>query len=153
MVKELSVFDIRATDEKKEEQGIWVDYGPFAFKVRRMGPGNLEFTKMTEKALRPYQSAIRANTMDEKLARKILVEVFCKTVLVAWRKTITDPNTGEVTYAEGLIPDGKGGDIEYTLENAIETLTKARGALDDLIERASSLENFKADEVEETVKN
>lgn len=145
--KQLSVFDIRATDERKEAEGVWVDYGPFAFKIRRMGPGNLDFTKMTERSLRPYQSAIRADTMDEDLARKILVEVFCKTVLINWRKTVDGKHT------EGVMPDAAGNDIQFSVGTAINIFTRAKGALDDLIERASAIETFKADEVEDTIKN
>lgn len=145
--QQFSVFDIRTTDEAKEQEGIWVDYGPFAFKIRRMGPGNTEFTKMTDQKLRPYQAAIRNNAMDEKIARKILVDVFCRTVLVGWRKT----EDGVIT--EGILPDGAGKDIPFSVENAIEVFTKAKGALDDLLTKAAELENFKADEVEETAKN
>lgn len=145
--KQFSVFDIRKTDKKKEKEGIWIDYGPFGFKIRPMGPLNKDFMDLTEKTFRPYKAAMRAGTADEEVLYKLTAEVFCKTVLVNWRKTV------DGKHIEGVLPDAVGNDINFSVEAAINVFAKARGALDDLSIHATEISNFKEEEIEETSKN
>lgn len=145
--KQFSVFDIRKTDKKKSKEGVWIDYGPFAFKVRPMGVLNKEFMLLTESTFRPYRPAMNAGTMDETLMQKLSTEVFCKAVLVNWRKTVDGKHT------EGVLPDALGNDIQFSVEAAINVFTEATGALDDLCNHAAEIANFKEEEIESTVKN
>lgn len=131
-------YDTFKADESLEQQGIELDYGDAGlFKIARAGGSNKEFARLMEKVFRPYRRQMDAGTMDEKVADKLLAEVFAKTVILDW-KGVTDKN---------------GKNLPFNTENAVKLLTDLPDLFADLREQAMKIANFRAVEIEADLKN
>lgn len=131
-------YDTFKADENLEKEGIELDYGDAGlFLIARAGGSNKDFARMMEKVFRPYRRQMDAGTMDEKVADKLLAEVFAKTVILDW-KGVTDKN---------------GKNLPFNEANATKLLTDLPDLFVDLREQAMKVANFRALEVEADLKN
>ena len=105
---------------------------------------------MTEKRLRPYKQALKRGTMDQAVAEKISLEIFCATVLIGWR---TGSGTDDSPYQPNVLIDNDGKEITFSKEAAVKLFTQLPDLFDAVYEDACSLSTFQVNEEEKTAKN
>lgn len=140
----MSLFKIFKTDPKLEADGILIDYGndektgkPMRFRVARMGPSNQRFAKITDQRMKPYRRQLQTETMDLKLAEKLMMEIFVDTILLGWENITGD----------------KGGELVFNRENAIELFTALPDLYNDLREQAQKSALFREEVLENDLGN
>lgn len=129
-----SPFDMFDMDEKKEQEGVKVDYGPFWFRISRMDKGGTPFAHFMTEKFRPYTRAIQLGEMDAKIMEAITREGFAKHLVLSW---------GSLEHGDGKMP-GRGKKVlDFTPEN-VEQLFKDLPALfEDLLGEAKNARNFR----------
>lgn len=139
-----SPYQMFKTDSNLEKDGIKLNYGPFWIYVARAGGANKKFQKMLEARLKPYRRAIQTETLDESIAATILREVFAEGVVLGW---------GSEQFGEGRMPDDKGKEMPFSVENVIKLFTDLPELYRDVQEQASKVSLFRASNIEEDVGN
>lgn len=93
-VKKNSLFSRFAMDDKKEEQGVWVDFGDgIKVKVRRFkSKASQDARKELEK---PLTAEIRRGPLEEKVQEDLLIKQMAKAIIVDW-KGVTDEDGEEL---------------------------------------------------------
>lgn len=139
----MSLYTQFKTDEKIEQEGINVEYGtasngkPITFKVARTGGSNTKYLKLLEARTKPYRRQIQNDTLENKLAEKIFLEVFVDSVLLGWEN----------------VEDASGTLLVFNRENAIKVFTDLPDLYNDLREQASKSALFRAEIKEADAKN
>lgn len=125
------------TDKGLEETGIWLDYGPFRVRIARAGGANKRFARTLEAKTRPYQRAIKTETMDNAVAERIMRETFSTVVIIDWE---TKNEAGE--WEKNLqLPDGSMA--PPTPENISKVLEELSDLFIDIQEQAQKAANFR----------
>ena len=114
-----------------------LQYGDFKIEVKRAGSSNSAYTKLLAAKVKPFRFQIQSGTIDADVIRKVMAEVFAKTVIVGW---------------EG-VTDRKGKKLEFTHENCVKVLTDLPDMFEDIQDQADKLSNFRKEENEEVAKN
>jgi hypothetical protein len=149
-----SPFSLFKTDPDKEREGVIVNYGDEAwFKIARAGGANKRYLNMMGERLKPYRRQIQTETMDEKLADRIVMEVFTDTVLLGWGSRIEDPDDPSKTVDVNYIEDEGGARLDFNRENALRVLGELPELFAALRAEAERLGNFTAAVKEEDAKN
>ena len=134
----MSLYKTFKTDTSVETQGAWVDYDDgVSIRVARAGGSNKAYLKEVEKAYRKHRRGIDLETIGRDVLRKIMIEVYAKTVILDW-KGVTDA-------------DGK--ELVFNQENVKKILTDLPDLFDDLQTMAGKQALFLAAEVEDQTKN
>lgn len=140
----MSVFKQFATDTKKEvETGVEVTYGPNddgtvpTFTILRRGPSNQRYTKCLERESAPYRRLLDLGTLDPKTQEKVMIRVFCNSVLIGWKNVKTD----------------EGQEIAFNFENAVELMRKLPDLYYDLVAQADKAATFRSETLEADAKN
>jgi hypothetical protein len=139
-----SLFKQFKTDLKKEQEGIPVTYAANedgsipTFHVRRRGPTNPQWTKALERESAPYRRLLELGTLDPKIGDRIMLRVFCSSVLTGWENVQGQKNESR---------------LAYTLENAIQLFTELPELYLDLSEQAGKLAGFRIETQESDAKN
>lgn len=108
-----SLYQTFATDKALERDGIVLDYGfnshdqPIQIRIARAGGANAKFAKALEHKMRPYKRAIANETLDNKVAEKLLMETYAETVILGWNG----------------VEDREGVELEFTKDNVLKVLT------------------------------
>lgn len=144
--KSNSPYAMYATDKVKERDGVWLDFGTFGIKVRRVNASNKEFAKMAQKELKPHAKAIKRNTMDADLGAEISLNIFCHTVITDWRTTI------DGKHENGFILDSAGEQLEFSAENAITLFEQLPDLFNEVYQMAEDSTNFLIESDTETAK-
>lgn len=112
------------TDEKKSEEGTWVDIehdadGNVVARLLVARANNTKFQEYLRQIGKPYRRQIQADTMDQKLLTDLHRKAVARHVLLGW---------------EGLFDNG--AELEYSVENAERLLRMPY--FSDIVESASS---------------
>lgn len=144
-----SPFKQFATDENLEQQGIVLDYGDYAVKIKRAGGANQRFGKVLEAKQKPHRRQIQNETLNEDVAKRLLAEAYAEAVILNWghRKT---PD-GEIEW--GHMPDADGNLLPCTKPHVVETLVALPEWFADIREQASKVALFRRQEIEDTAGN
>lgn len=148
-----SPFAHFSTDTKREEAGVWLNFGDYGFHVRRLGAGNKRFKKMLEIESRPHLALIRRNKLDEETSDAINLKVFASTVLISWRRAEKDADGKFVKWVDGMMPSKTGEDIPFTVENACDLLKQLPELFAELFDLASTASTFAAEDEAQVAKN
>jgi hypothetical protein len=138
-----SLFKQFKTDLKKEQEGIPVTYAANedgslpTFHVKRRGPTNPQWAKALERESAPYRRLLELGTLDSKIADRIMLRVFCSSVLTGWEN----------------VQDKDNKALPYTFENAIQLFTELPELYLDLSEQAGKLAGFRIETQESDAKN
>lgn len=126
-----SFYDKFKTDENAEKgAGVTLNYGEMGkIIIHRAGGSNRKFANLLEKRMKPYTRQMQAGTMDEDLARSIMVEVYAKTVIIGW---------------DG-VKDRDGSELPFTEENVIRLMTDLPDLFRDIQSAAGDRSLFLAD--------
>ncbi len=134
----MSLYKQFQTDKELEKDGIVVQYGENSkgqateFRIARAGGANEAYTKRAEVVLKPYRRQIQTETIENKLAEKLLMGVFVDTVLKGWSN----------------VEDEKGKDLPFTRENAIKLFTDLPDLYRDLREQSDKSALFRLEILE-----
>lgn len=134
----MNLYNQFKTDPQLEKEGVWVQYGtteddkPIRFRVTRAGQNNVRYMKLMEQRLKPFRRQIQTETMDQKLARKLNLEIFVDAVLVDWEN----------------VRDESDQDLPFSRENAIKLFTDLPDIYEDLQEQATKAALFRQQTVE-----
>jgi hypothetical protein len=123
------------TDAKKEQEGVWHDLAE-GLRVKIARIGNPNYQKRFQAITKPYQRALRKNTLANEVAEKLHIQCLSETIVLDW---------------EGVEDGGK--EIPYSKDAAIALLTKypeLRSYINDI---ANELEGFQEELVEEGDEN
>lgn len=132
-----SAYDLFETVGSLEKTGVWIAIGPMEFLLARAGGENTEFKKAAQAKFKPFELALANDTMDEKLAQKLVIEVMCTTVLLGWRN----------------VYDRDKNELPFTKENAIKLLTDLPALFEKLQAEAQRIGNFRNKGNETVAKN
>lgn len=124
------------TDETKEEQGVWVNFGDgIKVKVRRFkSKASQDARKKLEE---PFTAEIRRGPLDEKIAEDLLIRQMAMAIVVDWQGVTSE--------------DGK--ELPCTFENKYEILKALPEFRDEIAAIAIDRDSFKASLQEEGEKN
>lgn len=134
--KKSTLFTRFKTDEKKEEEGIWVNFGEgFRVKVRRFkSKASQDARKELEK---PFTAEIRRGPLDEKIAEDLLIKQMAMAIIVDW---------------EGATNE-EGKSLPCTFENKYYVLKSLPEFRDEIAAIAIDRDSFKSASDEEGEKN
>lgn len=110
MTQALNLFAEFATDETREKDGVWREYGGTEFLVARQG--NRKYRERFLKLYKPHERLLKGNTeAAEAKSTEIMVDVMAHTILLDWK--------GKIVVEKG------GSPVEYSVENAKKALSLA----------------------------
>ena len=127
----------------KGKDAVTLDYGtnedgsPISFTVARMNRFNKKYVKALERITKPYRRQLELETLDEKLAESLFIEVFAESILIDWNG----------------VQDEEGKTIAYSKQNAAKLLELLPELYDDLKDKATRAGTFREEAAEEDVKN
>lgn len=117
------------TDEKLEVEGTWIDYGDDGkFLIARLG--NHKFNERHEALRKKYKGKL-----SNKQQKEITIQAMAETIFLGF---------------EGITENGIP--LEDTLENRKKILS-VRDVSDWIVEASRDMENFKAEQEKEDLKN
>lgn len=128
-----SPYAMYSSDKNLEAKGIWLDFGAFRIRVARAGGSNQKFKIALEQKLRPHQLQIKAGTMDNDLALRLLAEAYAEAIVLDWEN----------------VTDAAGKPMAFTEENVVKLFTDLPELFNEVQEQAGKLSNFRALEQEE----
>lgn len=95
----MSTYRQFRTSDNLETNGIWIDYGTAGrFRIARAGGANKRFTKKLQRLAKPFRKAIQAESMDDELADRLMMQAFCECVLIGW-EGVTGPDGNPLPYS------------------------------------------------------
>ena len=133
-----NIYEAFQTDAEMEQEGIEYDMGELGvFKLARAGGANMKFAKLVEKKTRPYRQQIDRGTIDPDLGNRLLAEAFAESVILGW------------TGVKGR--DNK--QIKYSPAAAVKLMLDLPELFNELREAATSMANFRNEQIEEDTGN
>ena len=123
------------TDKSLEEEGVEVQLDEDAF-ITVLRSNNARFKKLLIGLRKPYEHRIQRGRMDQKILDGLTVKAVAREVLIGWR---------------GIKDNGKT--IKYSPEAAEKLMKKYEDFQEDVLTAANTAETFRAEVVEENVKN
>lgn len=135
----MSLYSNFRTDPDLESgRGIRIDLGvEERVWIHRAGGANKNFQKAMQRLFRPYQRQVSNGTMDEEVARKIMMEAYAEAVLVRW---------------EG-ITDERGNPMEFNKQNAMKLFSDLPEVFSIIREEAEKVANFRSEQIQADVGN
>lgn len=125
-----SPYKLFKTNPDAEVNGTVINYGDEAwFRVARSGGANKKYLAAMTDRLKPFRRQIQTETMDEKVADRLVLEVFVDTVLLGWGSYVERPVVGgkpdevERVSRDGIIEGPEGEDITFGRDSALKVLT------------------------------
>lgn len=103
------------TSPQKEVQGFRLEMTPNKDNtipvviLSRMAPNNRRYQVVVEAVRRKHGRAIDMETISQDVSDKLVIEIFCKGVIVGW---------------EHIQPDDDGKDLAFSVDAAIELLSR-----------------------------
>ena len=123
------------TDKNKELTGVWEDFGNgCTVLIARIG--NENYAKVFRRISKPYQNAIRRQSLGNEKADELLIQAMAECIVLDWK---------------GLKEDGKT--IKYSKEECVRILKEYKDFRDQVSELATSMELFKREMDAEAEKN
>lgn len=139
----MSLYKQYATDTNLEKTGIELQYGENAnggeiiIRVARAGGSNTAYTKRMEALVKPYRRQIQAETIDNKVLEKLVMQAFAETVVLGWEN----------------VEDRNGNLMEFNVANVIQLFTDLPDLFKDVQEQAQKAVLFREDILEVESKN
>lgn len=139
----MSLYKQYATDANLEKTGIELQYGENAngdeiiIRVARAGGSNTAYTKRMEALVKPYRRQIQAETIDNKVLEKLVMQAFAETVVLGWEN----------------VEDRNGNPMEFNVANVIQLFTDLPDLFKDVQEQAQKAVLFREDILEVESKN
>jgi len=144
----MSMYSAFKTDQKKETEGVIVDFGNFRVTVRRAGGANKAFQKAMERIVAPYRRIAQLGTMQEGKMRELLAEGYAEAIITNWEyQKEAEDGLGEPVWTKGLeLADGSIGEV--TQENVKTVLVAQPDIFDMVKDVADNLRNYRTEDDE-----
>lgn len=123
----MSLKTLFKTDPKIANEGVWVEYpansdGSIpAFLLSRMSKVNKRYTKELRKATTPVQREIELGTLDEDRSERIMLDVFCRTIILDCRNLQPEDDGKVLAYTADaiskLLSDPEWSDLYADLQD------------------------------------
>ena len=126
------------------ELGVNEDGSRPTMYIARAGQQNQRYRKSMEAAYKPYKFQLDHGTMDNEVAQGILLTVFCKSCITGWTNVLLSDVTGN--------PEDTGF-ADFTPENAEKLLGDLPDLFEEVVAFANSVENYRAEELDNAAKN
>lgn len=139
----MSLYKQFRTDEKLEKEGIFLELGvtddgkPILIRIARAGGANVAFAKTMEAKMKPYRRQLQTETLDSKVAEKILMEVYAATVVLGWEN----------------VTDEHGKELNFTPENCVKLFTDLPDLYAEIQQSSQKVALFRQMEREADSKN
>lgn len=139
----MGLYDQFETDNKKESEGIILNYGknskgdPIDIRIARAGGANAKFARVAEVVMRPYRRHIANESIDINVVEDLLRKVYAKSVVLGWSG----------------VEDRDGNDLPFTEDNVVKILTDLPDLFKDIRDMAEKQALFKRDALEKEAKN
>ena len=117
-------------DKKAEDGGVWVDLDDTT-SVCVARYNNRRFGEVLNRLRGPHRQSIKAKTLSDEVAERILIQAMAEAILLEWR---------------GVTEDGVS--VEPTLENRVRILTAYRDFRDIIAEISMDAANYRATAIE-----
>ena len=124
------------TDESKEEQGVWIDFGEgIRVRVRRI---RSRFSQAVRLELeKPHSESIRRGPLPNDVAEDLMMKQIAKALISEW---------------EG-VTDEDGNVLECTYENKLAIIKELPELRDEILQVSMDRDSYKAAKNEESLKN
>lgn len=134
--KMADIGKLYGTDSQKEIDGVWRDdiVAGSEFLIARIG--NPNYQKRFNALSKPYRRAIKKGTLEEEVAEKLLIRCMAETILLGWKNV-----------------EVYGKKVNYSVENAVELLTKFKDLREEINDVANAMEIYKQEEQHEDTEN
>lgn len=144
--EEDEILETYLTDEDMEKNGVWLNFGKFRVLAARAGGANKRFAKVIEVKSRPYQRAIKTDTMPHDVSNKLMREVYAETVVLDWE---TQTKSGE--WKKAIVIPGEV--LPVTKANIIRAFEELPEIFLDLQDQVGKLSNFRRAQLESNAGN
>lgn len=133
-----STYSAYKTDAARETKGVLLDLGDAGkFRIARAGGANATFQKRLAALTKPHRRAIQTGNVDEDVANRLMVQVYCETVLLGW---------------EG-VTDEDGAELGFSVAAAVKLLVDLPDLFKDIRQTADDASLFRLDLLETDAKN
>lgn len=147
------LYDNYATDKGAESTGVWIVDSGAEFKLARMGGANIKFQRAMTAAMKPFMREIQLGVADDATLEPVLRKVFIDTILLDWRWTEVNDETGEVTTHEHELQGPDDMPLAFNPDNAVKIFTDLPDLYARLRNEAQSYANFRAAALNAASKN
>jgi len=132
-----SPYQLFGTSKESETEGVDLDYGDFIIKARRAGGDNKEFGRRLRKYLKKHKKAVALDAELTDQQRKELIEIYVDTVIVGWEN----------------LKGRDGKNMNHTRGNAIKLMFDLPDLFQDIRTSTGDFQNFRQEQIAETVKS
>jgi hypothetical protein len=131
----MDIFESFATDESKENEGVWTDIGPAA-KLKLARSGNRKYARLLSRKVEAAGRTLDLkNDQSDDMSDQIMIEVLANTVLLGW---------DGITY--------KGQALPYSLDNA-KMLLGVKDFRSLVVKLSSDIDTYKKAKEDAAIKN
>jgi len=144
----MSIDKLFKMDTVMEKEGIIIDYGDFRVRIARAGGSNQKFSKVFQAKMKPLRRQIDTDTLDEKVAARVMAEAYAEAVILDM-----DILQKDGTYKSGIKVTDDGKPLPVTKENVVKVLVDYPEFFRDLQNQANQVGLYRTAALEEDVKN
>lgn len=138
----MGMYDTFETDSTMEQDGVYLDYGDFRIRIAHAGQGNSKYVRYMEKKLKPVRRAMEAGALSNERSMAIMMDIYAKTIVLDWN---VKDSSGE--WKSGI--EAKNGEVlPFSEENVIFTFKALPNLFLDIQQQASSIANFRKEDIE-----
>jgi len=137
-----NLYSTYGSEPELEARGVVIDYQlvnkeTFSIKIKRAGSRNQEWKVAYNEIMKPHAQAITDGKMPEEENKKLLAEIWSKTVVIGWSN----------------LRDSEGNEVKFSKETCYELLCAFPDLLNEIIADSHMRSNFQHEEMEATAKN
>ncbi len=137
-----NLYSTYGSEPSLERIGVVIDYElvnkeTFSIKIKRAGARNQEWKIAYNRIMKPHAEEITDGKLSEHENKKLLAEVWAKTVVVGWSN----------------LRDGEGNEVKFSKETCYELFCAFPDLLNEVISDSHLRSNFQHEEMEATAKN
>ena len=123
-----SLYETYGTDKQLEtSQGVWLDFGPAKFHVKRAGGGNKKYQTLLRQLTQPVRRLIANETIDPEKLDLIFMQAYARAVVLDWQN----------------VTDRQGNPLEYNETNFIRVMTDLKDLWVALQAECDRMANFR----------
>lgn len=156
----MGLFKAYKTDSGVEKTGIiYTPDSSTMITLARAGGGNTKFASVLDAKAKPFRRQIDAGTLDPKMDKLMMAEVYAATVVKNW-ETIVDGKAVQGIEADPTAPEGtyttaldKNGLVPFNAKNVVATFILLPDLFQDVQREAQRVANYLDDAREDAAKN
>lgn len=138
------------TDRSMESQGVRITFGhnedgsEIALIVARAGGSNSRFQAVADIVLKPYRRQIANETVDPKVLKERMMEIYSRSVVKGWENISKADVTGD-EEAEGY--------VEFSSDNCLALFKRLPDFFAEVQQFADGMTAFRTEGLEDDAKN